>query len=119
MEISFTKRGEEDHIISCKRKDGTTTWMHSSSFFVQHDLCHYAVETVLGLRNAFYGMLADGTDITDFELPKEERNIALSTEALLAEHLVNILMIDRNQGRIEDITEQLKNSFQLDELPGF
>jgi hypothetical protein len=107
MEIRFSKKKEGLHIISCKRKDGTETWMHSSSFFITHDLCHYAVETLLDMRTAFFGMLASGTDINDFELPKEQRGFLLSKEALQAEHLVNLLTIEYNQGRVDDFLHQL------------
>ena len=111
MEISFTKRGSKNHIISCKRKNGTVTWMHSSSFFITHDLCHYAVETKLSLKKAFYGMLADGTDINDFELPKEQRPFQLTEEAIIAEHLVNLLTIEYSQGRMENFIQTLKEGY--------
>ncbi len=111
MEISFTKRGSKNHIISCKRKNGTVTWMHSSSFFITHDLCHYAVETKLSLKKSFYGMLPDGTDINDFELPKEQRPFQLTEEAIIAEHLVNLLAIEYTQGRIENFIQILKEGY--------
>ena len=33
---------------------------------VLHDLIHYVVETTLGYREAFFGLLAAGWDIQDF-----------------------------------------------------
>jgi hypothetical protein len=107
MEIRFTKKAEGRHIISCKRRDGTETWMHSSLFFITHDLCHFAVETLLGLPSAFFGMLASGTDINDFELPKEQREFELTKDAVQAEHLVNLLTIEYNQGKVDDFITQL------------
>lgn len=111
MEISFTKGGNKNHIISCNRKNGTSTWMHSSSFFITHDLCHYAVETKLALKKAFYGMLEGGIDINDFELPKGQRMFQLTEEAIFAEHMVNLLTIEYSQGRIENFIQTLKEGY--------
>ena len=111
MEILFTKTGLDEDILSCKRKDGTQTWMHVSKFFILHDLCHYAVETTLSLKRAFFGMLANGTDITDFGLPKEQRTIELTSETLFAEHLVNLIVIDNTQGRMNNLIEVFKETY--------
>ena len=105
MKIVFTKTGKDEHIFSCIRKDGSTTWQHVSPFFMMHDLCHYAVETNLALKNAFFGMVASGIDITNFNLPKEQRYIQLTDEAIFTEHLVNLLVIDHTQGRMENLIE--------------
>jgi hypothetical protein len=120
MKIRFTRREEDDHIIHCTREDGSITWMHISSFFVIHDLCHYALETQLHLKRAFFGMLASGTDISEFEKPKNERNIILTGEAILAEHIVNLLAIESDQGKIENWKDQLRSSLsgeQENEIP--
>lgn len=37
--------------------------------FPPHDLTHYAVETTRGYGGAFYGLLADGWEISDFAKP--------------------------------------------------
>jgi hypothetical protein len=76
-----------------------------------HDLCHYAVETALKMKHAFYGMLDAGTNISDFELPKDERTFQLTDEALLAEQMVNLLTIEYNQGEIQNFTESLKEIY--------
>lgn len=107
MKISFTKGKSNNHIISCKRDDETITWMHIDSFFVTHDVCHYAVEKGLALQNAFYGMLASGTDINDFELPKAKRIVELSDQAVFAEQIVNLLTIEHNQGRMNNFIDVL------------
>ena len=105
MEILFTKTGKEDHVFSCKREDGSVTWKQGSSFFILHDLCHFAVETVMQLKNAFYGMVEAGTDISDFDLPKEQRDFQITNEAIFAEHLVNLLVIEYTQGKMENLIE--------------
>jgi len=119
MKIEFSKKKDGQYIISCTRTNGTVTWKQSSSFFVMHDLCHYAAETTMGFKNSFFGMLAFGIDISEFDLPKEQRGFPLSDEALFTEHLVNLLLIDYSQGRIENFIgilfehEELKNKTGL------
>lgn len=111
MEIKITKNTVADHILSCEREDGSVTWSHISNFFILHDLCHYAVENTLSLKNAFFGMLAQGTDITEFELSKEERKVELTPESLFAEHLVNLLVIDHTQGRMDNLLDIFKETY--------
>lgn len=95
-------------MLHCTRPDGSATWLPLTPFFVLHDLCHYAVETTLGYTQAFYGMLAAGTDIRQFELPKDQRPFELTPQALQAEQLVNLLVIEYAQGRMEDFLDQLE-----------
>ena len=111
MEIKFTKNTAREHVLSCKRKDGSVTWSHVSNFFILHDLCHYTIETTLSLKKAFFGMLADGADITQFELPKEERVVELTQEALFAEHLVNLIVIDHTQGRMNNLLDIFRETY--------
>lgn len=108
MEISFSKKADDKSIIACKRNDGTSTWMHSDPFFILHDICHYAVETVLNLKHSFYGMLASGTDIKDFELPKEIRTVEFTPEAIWTEQFVNLLTIEHRQGEVATFIDTLK-----------
>jgi hypothetical protein len=59
--------------LTCVRRDGSSTWQRQRAgyglVFPPHDLTHYAVETTLGVRHGFYGLIADGWDITDFASP--------------------------------------------------
>ena len=62
-----------------------------------HDLAHYTVETELKFKNAFFGLLAFGWNIEDFEKPKASRPSALwpqnlPEEAIITEHVVNIVL---------------------------
>jgi len=59
---------------------------------VLHDLTHYAVETTLGLREAFFGMLSSGRDIDSFGT-KDGRKDFYPYEALLAEGLVGLVQV--------------------------
>jgi hypothetical protein len=74
--------------LTCTRADGSSTWQRfegpTARVFPGHDLTHYAVETTLGFRGGFYGLLADGWNIQDFaapwprgEIPPEAREVEL------------------------------------------
>ena len=116
MQILLIKGASgNEHVLSCKRKDGSMTWKHVSPFFIMHDICHYAVETVIPFHDAFFGMIKKGTDITEFELPKEARSISLSSEALLTEHLVNLLVIEYTQGKMDNFLEILRATYEIDD----
>jgi hypothetical protein len=90
MLIRFHK-GRDVDVLTCIRPDGSTTWnrLGPRSLPIAHDLMHYAVETTLGLRNAFFGLVAAGWDITTFA----ERGAArrLPPEAVQVEFLVGQL----------------------------
>jgi len=105
MEIRFIKHTNGNHVLSCKRNDGSETWKHVSDFFISHDIAHYTAETIIPLNNAFFGMIATGIDISEFDLPRDQRNVQLTEEAILAEHLVNLLVIEFSQGKMENFLE--------------
>lgn len=111
MEIVLLKSAG-DQVLSCKRMDGSVTWKHIITFFISHDLCHVAIETIVPLKNAFFGMVAAGVDINDFDLPKEQRNFQLSEEAILAEHLVNLLTIEYSQGKMENFLDVFSGIYE-------
>ncbi len=71
--IRIKKKTDGAAVLSCLRADGSVTWQRQGGvqghFFPIHDLTHYAVETVLGHRRGFYGLVADGWDLTDFGAP--------------------------------------------------
>ena len=105
MEILCLKKNETDSVFSCTRKDGSKTWRHIIPFFISHDICHFAVEKILCLKNGFYRMVAAGIDINEFDLPKEERKFVISEEAIFTEHLVNLLTIEYAQGKMDNFME--------------
>ena len=88
-----------------------------------HDLGHYAVETVLHFQHAFYGMVAKGTNIEDFELPREKRPEKvlpknLHPEALISEHMVNLLLTRAQRpDDLFDVVESLKPILRENKLP--
>jgi len=89
--LRLKKCGSSEAIVTFVRADGSTTSgrLGSGGFGAVHDLTHYAVETTLGLRRGFYGLLAAGWNIPDFEVKGTARQ--LPNEALVAECIVGQL----------------------------
>src|SRR3954454_18258245 len=89
--IRIKKARDGRTALSCTRADGTTTWQRQqggqAAFFPRHDLTHYAVETTLGLREAFFGLVASGWDMSDFGSPWPRG--ALPPQANVAELIVS------------------------------
>jgi hypothetical protein len=73
LTIKFTKRRDGSVISRFERDDGTATWQRKegpqANFFAAHDLTHYALETTLRYRRGFYGLVAEGWDLSDFGTP--------------------------------------------------
>jgi hypothetical protein len=90
LSIRFTRRADGAVLFELHRADGTKTWQKrtgaTADFFAVHDLTHYAVETELRYARAFYGLVAEGWDLTDFGTPWPRG--PLPPEALPAEVIV-------------------------------
>jgi hypothetical protein len=73
LTIRFKRHPDGSASLTCVRRDGTSTWQRQQgslgAVFPPHDLTHYAVETTLGYRHGFYGLIADGWEISDFAKP--------------------------------------------------
>ncbi len=93
LRVDITKRADGATILRCTRADGTVTWQRQhgpqARFFPRHDLTHYAVETTLGARDGFFGLIAQGWDIADTE-GKRARG-PLPAQAVFVEHLVGLV----------------------------
>ena len=117
MTIRFTKapHGDKSHTLTCIRDDGTVTGMRSSDFFILHDLTHYAVETVLGFSDAFYGLLSQGWAIESFEerQPGTRKVREMPYMAGVVEVIVGAVNIELNSGRQDEEAEQknLRDAF--------
>ena len=67
MIIRLTKgKADKPGTLTCVRDDGSQTWQQSTPYFARHDLIHYAVETTLGYREAFWGLVAQGKGTDKF-----------------------------------------------------
>src|SRR5579864_3783742 len=68
LKIQITKRPDGSGLLRCLRADGSVTWQKQerhAAYFALHDLTHFAVESTLGFRHGFYGLIADGWDVDD------------------------------------------------------
>jgi hypothetical protein len=97
LTIRLTKHADGTATLTCVRADGSTTWQRqrgaSAGFFPRHDLTHYAVETVLGHRRGFYGLVASGWDLGDFGAPWPRGPLPADMDP--AELLVGLLDAER------------------------
>ena len=99
LRVEFTKRPDGNVILRCTRRDNSVTWQRydkQAAYFSHHDLSHFAVETVLGLRCGFYGLLADGWDIS--ETTGKEARGPLSDASVLVEHIVGLFTLEGTGG---------------------
>ncbi len=80
--------------LTCIRDDGSVTWTHIHRGFAQHDFAHYVVETTLGFRNGFFGLVAKGFDIPDFSRPTSKRPFKIPKEAMAVEPIVALLQAE-------------------------
>ena len=98
MVIRFKKgKNQSKHkpdTLTCIRDDGSITWTRLHRGFVHHDFAHYVVETTLGFKNAFFGLVAQGYDIPDFSEPKAKRPFEIPEEAMDTEPIVALLQAD-------------------------
>lgn len=86
--------------LTCTRADGSIIWQRQDGsrgvVFPTHDLTHFAVETVLGYANGFYGLLAAGWEFGDFAAPWPRGPIP--AEAREVELLVGLFEVERRMG---------------------
>ena len=120
--IRIKKNPDGRTSLSCTRADGTTTWQRQeggqAAFFPKHDLTHYAVETVLGHRQGFYGLVAAGWDLTDFGRPWPRGKIP--ADANLSEMIVGFLDLERGTGEfglVDDLNDMLERFCNENSLP--
>lgn len=115
VQLSFVLRADGTVVFSAKRPDGTVTWQKhegpNARFFPFHDLTHFAVETELGAREGFYGLLSAGWDIDDTG-GKGSRG-ELPHEAIVVEHLVGMFERERIGGGSPLDSEQFRVNLEL------
>ena len=111
LTIRLKKNRDGTAAFSCTRADGTATWQRhegdKAGFFPRHDLTHYAVETVLGHRRGFFGLVAEGWDISDFGSPWPRGPIPADADP--SELIVGFLDLERvlgTEGSAADLAEQ-------------
>lgn len=97
MQIRWNKsdgQGRPD-ALTVVRDDGTGDYARLNPFFPLHDLLHFAVETTLDYRAAFWGLIASGWSLGDFGVrdPDTGKVRQPPDEANVAENLVGLLQL--------------------------
>ncbi|HEX5387116.1 MAG TPA: hypothetical protein VFW66_10475 [Gemmatimonadales bacterium] len=96
LRVQLKKGRDGPPSLTAIRPDGSRTWSRVHRFFPLHDLLHYTVETTLGFREAFFGLLAAGWALDDFTAPHARAR--LPAEAGWAENIVGLLDQERARG---------------------
>lgn len=95
--IELVKHQDRSVVLRVTRSDGSVDWQKQKAthadFFPLHDLTHYAVESVLAIPDAFFGLVAAGWSIED-TTGKGTRG-PLPLNALFVEVIVGVLDTER------------------------
>lgn len=117
LEVRFKKAADGAASLACVRPDGSTTWQRDRTrgFFPIHDLTHYSVENVLRLPRGFFGIVAEGWNLTDFGPPWPHG--PLPPETLVAELIVGMFDLEAASGHLmaaadlnDAVTQKLASS---------
>ncbi|MBX2875277.1 MAG: hypothetical protein KTR30_24380 [Saprospiraceae bacterium] len=106
LRLQFKKQKDGSAVLTCFRTDGSSTFTKIRPGLEIHDLAHYVVETTLGFKEAFYGLINQGFTVPDFELPREQRPTALIPENLPAESLQTEFIVNQLQIELYNSGEQ-------------
>lgn len=117
LHIELKKISVDRAALSCQRADGTVTWSRVSAFFPTHDLTHYAVESTLGFRHGFFGLIAEGWHLADFTQPGVAAR--LPREALVAENIVGHVERLGTEMPLEEFQSALDDTLAAHKLPPF
>jgi hypothetical protein len=99
MLIEIVKRPDQSGVLRCTRDDGSIAWQKQErhgTHFALHDITHYVVETTLGLRSAFFGLISQGWEVID-TTGKGSRG-PVPPEAATAESIVGLFDSERASG---------------------
>jgi len=120
--IRIKKKTDGSAALTCTRADGSVTWQRQDGqlgrVFPLHDLTHYAVETILGFNQAFFGLLAEGWDVSDFG--KESTRGKAPEQAILAELIVGFFDLERitsHPGTLDDFNEKIVTWYRDNHRP--
>lgn len=118
MKIIFKKGKANKNTIHIHRPDGSETWRtYQSQSLVYHDFIHFAVESVVHLKNGFFGLLASGMNINDFEEMSKPATETLPLESIQVEFIVGTFQLEMQDHRWgKDFNENLKTMCELKEV---
>jgi len=101
LQIDIAKHPDGSTALRCTRADGSVTWQKQTkhaAHFVLHDLTHYAVETALGYRRGFFGLISEGWDAEDTTGKGEPGRLPM--EAIEVEQIVGLFDTERGSGTL-------------------
>ena len=101
LKVEIVKQPDGSGVLRCTRQDGSITWQKQTkhaAHFALHDLTHYAVETSLGYRRGFFGLITEGWDVDD-TTGKGSRG-PLPAEAVEVEKIVGLFDSERASGML-------------------
>jgi hypothetical protein len=101
LQIEIVKQPDGTGVLRCIRHDGSVTWqkqIRHAAHFALHDLTHFSVETVLGYRRGFFGLITEGWDVDD--TTGQGTRGPLPAEALEVEKLVGLFDAERASGTL-------------------
>lgn len=81
-----------------------------SHVFPIHDITHYVVETELGFSSGFFGLVADGWDISD--TGGKGAHGPLPPEAVTVEHIVGLFDVQRSL-RVEWTADEMNEQARM------
>lgn len=106
MKLVATRQGKADKYDSlrCIRRDGSeASAQMPRQGILPHDLIHYVVESALGTRHGFLGLVAAGQDISFLmEYLHDPHNRAAADEAIQVEALVESLQAQLWSGTFDE-----------------
>jgi len=106
LKIQIVKQADGSGVLRCIRADGSATWQKQTkqaAHFALHDLTHYAVETVFGYREGFFGLVAAGWNLED-TTGKGARG-PIPAEANEVERVVGLFDTERGSGAMLTVEE--------------
>ena len=102
LRIEIVKRADGCGLLRCTRADRSVSWQKQAerhaTHFTYHDLTHYVVETILGYKHGFFGLIAAGWNIED-TTGKGARG-SLPEEATEVESVVGLFDAERGSGTL-------------------
>jgi hypothetical protein len=125
MKIIAEKGGKADKLDRLRylRKDGSSTeTAMPRQGILPHDLVHYVVETRLGLKHGFTGLVAQGADATfAMESMHDPASEDVAAEAIQVEGIVEALQTQLWSGQFsdDDFIEGVRTACLMREQPAF
>ncbi|MFB9245971.1 hypothetical protein IV454_17945 [Massilia antarctica] len=106
MQLIAEKLGKSDKLDRLRyvRDDGSSTQTAMPrQGILPHDLVHYVVESTLGLRNGFTGLVARGAEASfAMEMAHDPAGKQVETEAIQVEAVVEALQSQLWSGQFDD-----------------